>query len=776
MNRFLQGLANSVRAATGTWFPSMWNGMSAPSVSGKLNVPGINRPAENSVTVYAALNARMSAVLQAPLRIGDAKGNIATGGDLFELLQRPSLRKDGTQYLAEIEGYRSLYDMFAVAKVSATKGGKPDELIVLNPMYLIPLLGVHEPTGTAVAINWTYIDPWMGTRRTFEPDELILQIGFNPHAPLRPLAPTIAAMRALQNDIATHESNLAIHLNGGVPDVVLTTDQKLLKEQAEERLIRWNDRNSGFMNSHRAAILDAGLKPAKLGLTPLEMQYLEGLRWTRGEILTAMRVMPAMCGIMDGETGLSQGSSTQEQFLMWWENVGLAELACIAGAHNAGLMRSYKWTVTSRSACAMELRNMRRSLARAGSDAAPAQIYFDENQIPALVRQRLAKIDQFTKVLVQGYRPDDINEYLDLGLPEHPTNVGMIPFSVQNVEDLAEPKADAPSAIAPTSKAGDGGDTATEEAEESAEKIARAFGAIARAIATPEVRALPQKHAAHAAQYQQSVKSLTKACARKVSGFFVDQRGRVMRVVGGIRLLSSDVCDQRDSQDPVFLESGGAKRSISKAMRDVGDAFDPIFDGFDSGEENSALVKKVLGAWTEGLKSGWQMVNAQVGTDENLNPFTVDDPRIQAAIDARKIQAAKMNETTAEDLRGIIRDGVNDGLSTAEIGDNIAGYYSGIIGSDSARSMTAARTQMAGIVNDGQMASARAAGGVKKIWIHGNPAEARPAHLDAQSRYADGIELDAKFRINGVDMDAPGDADADISETANCTCCVGFIK
>jgi hypothetical protein len=91
--------------------------------------------------------------------------------------------------------------------------------------------------------------------------------------------------------------------------------------------------------------------------------------------------------------------------------------------------------------------------------------------------------------------------------------------------------------------------------------------------------------------------------------------------------------------------------------------------------------------------------------------------------------------------------------------------------------MTAARTQTAGIVNEGRMIAAREVGGLKKAWLHGNPAEARDAHMAAQARYAaTPIGLDQKFVVNGHECDAPGDPALPVSESANCTCMVKFVR
>ena len=94
---------------------------------------------------------------------------------------------------------------------------------------------------------------------------------------------------------------------------------------------------------------------------------------------------------------------------------------------------------------------------------------------------------------------------------------------------------------------------------------------------------------------------------------------------------------------------------------------------------------------------------------------------------------------------------------------------------DAARPQTAARTQVAGVVNDGRMAAAESVVGLKKGWLHGGSEHPRPSHLQAQADYLDNpIPLDEDFVVGGIHMSAPGADDAPIEEVANCTCVVVF--
>src|SRR5690606_38112598 len=116
------------------------------------------------------------------------------------------------------------------------------------------------------------------------------------------------------------------------------------KEQRDEFMEAWASRYSGFHNAHKVGILYGGLKVNTIGLKPEEMQAFEALRYTRQDVCMVMRVMPAMMMVMEGETGLSQGSSTEEQLVGWWGQVGLSELERIGAAHERFLIQPYNWS------------------------------------------------------------------------------------------------------------------------------------------------------------------------------------------------------------------------------------------------------------------------------------------------------------------------------------------------------------------------------------------------------------------------------------------------
>jgi hypothetical protein len=287
-----------------------------------------------------------------------------------------------------------------------------------------------------------------------------------------------------------------------------------------------------------------------------------------------------------------------------------------------------------------------------------------------------------------------------------------------------------------------------QSAERHALAAYRALDAVECALRA-EAAALSKRHAALRKNLDAFMAPLQKSLATKYSRFFLEQRERVLN-----RMSSRSAASARSDQSEDLL--------ATVFPRSVEDAF---------------LAARIQPVLVEAFGASWNHLNAETGIPENVNPFSVEDPRIMQALEKRKIQGAMVNSTTEEDLRQLFAKAIDEGLTTAEIGDRIAEYYHGNIGADSARPQTAANTQMTGLVNDGRMAAAQSAGGLVKGWLHGGSEHPRPDHLAAQAKYLNSpIPLNEPFTIpgSGAQCQAPGDADLPIGEVANCTCMAVF--
>lgn len=287
-----------------------------------------------------------------------------------------------------------------------------------------------------------------------------------------------------------------------------------------------------------------------------------------------------------------------------------------------------------------------RSLSRAPRESSGTTMWFDDNVIPALVEHRLGKVQQFKEVANLGYPPDEVSDWLDLGLPPHPTNQAMIPFGMQPVGDTGRmiSKVDdrdlpeeTPAQIAPTpvdqvvsGVAEAVQDTALNGAqvaslmqivtnavakqlplESAAAIIKAAFPALddakvskildplrkfkpADPVGTALARLetvlsrsgeLPPKFQSIRQQMDKTVAELERAAARKWSRYFMEQRGRVLA------RLKGDVSREYD---------------VDLSRADVSDLITKLFPLED---ETELLIQRMTALWLEELKAGWELTN-----------------------------------------------------------------------------------------------------------------------------------------------------------------------
>lgn len=733
----------------------------AGGVSATLNVPGLAQPANNVLMVFGCISAWREAVGGVPLRITDANDNLVDSGPVFKLFRKPNQIMNWGQYVRVLETYNRLYNCIAIAKVDID--GPAPELIPLNPGALRPVMGVHLPTGTPMPMAWIYVDPTTGSYREFKPDQIVVHQGFNPEAPLSPLSPVTVLRRTMQGDITARDQNLALFQNDATPRGILSTDHLIDKNQAEEIMQKFNDAQMGYLNKYKTACLWGGVKYTAVGLNPQEMDFIESLKYMRTDYYIVFRMTPCMMFDLVGETGLSQGSSTESQKVAWWEDTGLPELSLIAEIHQTEIVDKHFSGKTSagvgrlnRNDCYAKERHLRRTMRAFPDSGMPRSVtlWFDDNSIPCLVRHRLGKVDQATKILAVGYRPDDINEYLDMGLPPHPDNLGRVGFSLSTIGDSAPEK---PAVPKENNQQNQQPDNVEATDENPAQRAIRSLDMLEESLCRIE-RAEKEKFNGVKQAFDKFCAPREKAAARKFSRFYMEQRDRVL----------------------ARIEQSQSKRTDSAENIQRAGTLDPKNIGFifPIEEENKQLLARMTPLWTEHMKDGWNFFNNEMSIEPQANPFEVDDPMIQKAIERRQIQGSKVNETTQEDLKKIIADSFETGDTTSQMGDRIASWYNdNCIGENSARPMAAARTQTSGIVNEGRMMAAEEVGGLKKAWLHGNPAEARDSHLEAQRRYLDNpIPLDQKFKVGPYECDQPGSTELPVGEVVNCTCMVIFTK
>jgi hypothetical protein len=134
--------------------------------------------------------------------------------------------------------------------------------------------------------------------------------GVNGLVPVELARDAIGLARALEIHGATYFGN------GARPGVILSTDQMLSPEAAENTRNQWERAHRGPDRAHRTAVLQGGLKVNELGGNNQEAQYLEARRFAIEECARVWGVPPHLVG----DLSRSSFSNIEQQSLDYVQN------------------------------------------------------------------------------------------------------------------------------------------------------------------------------------------------------------------------------------------------------------------------------------------------------------------------------------------------------------------------------------------------------------------------------------------------------------------------
>lgn len=174
----------------------------------------------------------------------------------------------------------------------AYKGAKPDQIMLLRPDMISVKPGTDEVIG-----GYTYR---VGGRDIpLETKEVVFLRYPDPDRQFRGKGPLQAAARTVDIDEYSEDYNRNFFFNSARPDGVLSTEQKLGKEQLVTVEKRLNQKYRGGGNAHKMMILEKGLKYQPMALTQKDMDFMEQQKFARDKILGIFRVPRTVIGITD---------------------------------------------------------------------------------------------------------------------------------------------------------------------------------------------------------------------------------------------------------------------------------------------------------------------------------------------------------------------------------------------------------------------------------------------------------------------------------------------
>jgi HK97 family phage portal protein len=228
--------------------------------------------------------------------------------DALNLLYRPNPFQTKGEFFEKYMINKKLTGEAFILKVRKNgPGSKVVELWNLRPdMMRI----IKDPTLFIKAFEFSKSDGIV----SFAPEDIIYDAYPNPtddYAGLSPLSPSEVRVET-EISAVTYQKNF--FKNNARPDFILKSTNKIDANQKEEIKEAWDKRHKGAANSGKGAFLEGGLDYQQVSISQREMDYIESLKMTRDDILTAFGVPKPIVAITD-DVNLANAKTAMEIFL-----------------------------------------------------------------------------------------------------------------------------------------------------------------------------------------------------------------------------------------------------------------------------------------------------------------------------------------------------------------------------------------------------------------------------------------------------------------------------
>ena len=242
-------------------------------------------------------------------------------------------RSGGRQLIKVLMRDIDIYGECAVW-VEKTRGGKPWRARRLHPKYLDPIID-----GVNIA-EWAYgpvIDA--AEPQTFKADEVIHWKDDDPNSDIAGLSKLHPLLQTVATDLYAIEYNGSFFENAAQTGTVF-----LMKNSSEDEVNRnreWlKEHYTGSKNAHKPLIVEGDVEVKKSVSSPREMEFINGRKLNRQDILAVLGVPPDKLGIME-DANRSSGKESDNTFRT--EEIGALQSLLAEGLNDQLILVMYGW-------------------------------------------------------------------------------------------------------------------------------------------------------------------------------------------------------------------------------------------------------------------------------------------------------------------------------------------------------------------------------------------------------------------------------------------------
>ncbi len=274
----------------------------------------IQQPYKQSVWVYAAINTIISNISRVPFVIRKDRGEMEPAtieeGPLYELFQNPNPLMTQSKLIETTFGFYELYgECFWILEGRDNVTQIPKEIWTFNPTRFEPIID----RGTGWLLGWKYVGK---TEVIFSLNEILHFKMFNPYDDLRGLSPLEAARLSVESEYHASMYNKVFFENGAVTSLNISVPEELNDEQYNRMLKQFEDRHKGSKKAHRIVIAESGAKIIESRIGQRDMEFIDGKKMSRTEILAAYEVNEVVLGIF-ADVKSQEGSKAAHK--AFWE-------------------------------------------------------------------------------------------------------------------------------------------------------------------------------------------------------------------------------------------------------------------------------------------------------------------------------------------------------------------------------------------------------------------------------------------------------------------------
>jgi len=658
-----------------------------------------------------------------------ADGELVEAGEAWELLNRPNSYQDWPQFFSALIGY--FYARGKVALVMTDMvGNSPGEMHVIDGKHIKPVWA-RDDNDMPVLLGYKYRAPKSGKEIPLSTDEVkYWALWDDSDDPLGGMAPSLPGRLAIATDYNASLFNASALSNGCDIGIHVDFPQALTPEQQEQYRTTLRQRHQGAARAARPLITEGGAKVSELSGAAKDMAWDKLKGMTRIEICALYDVPPVVAGWV--EAAGDSSAYTENALKQFYQQAIFPMLDFFAPALQELVSR-------------FDVRLV---------------LWFDVEDQPVVQKMRLSRIESGDKLVKWGVPVEDINDLLDLGLPDRPQHrVGFIPVGMQPVADAMTP-------LPPLDEGASADDS--DELDQTAEQRN-----VECRMPNVELNAVEKAAAERIWRaWHASFTPLSKRLARLLITNYSAQERWIVKLLKD-KLPAAE--DAKDSEGVVVKsnKTTSASPETSAAIKSETIIAEILVDVFDNAEELRKFRARLAPGVGDAYELGVRQAASEAGLTGDAAKTLVDNvtggSHVRAAMQSDTITiAAKTNAFTRQHLRKSLVDGLGNNESINELADRVQTF----MGNRRKSALVQARNAVGQSLSRARHTGHVAAGMTHKSWIYSRgPGDRREAHIAAEATYAKKpIPMSQPFVINGAHLMYPRDTAGPPGEIINCAC------